>query len=175
MKKNMIAPLLIIMSLVIVSVSAFVYYQVSNSVTQTIDEVANITLNQGTLGNIEEGQTILYTPSNTTSLNDIISTTTSKANVYLHFDTNLNEQNTNYATFQIVVKVGDTVPVASSNSTGDTTAILTIANPDTNSGVALDAAGAWTFDFEITTTANSVSSNQATTVNIVVSAESTSA
>jgi hypothetical protein len=51
---------------------------------------------------------------------------------------------------------------------------LTIANPDINSGVALDAAGDWTFDFEITT-ANSVSTNQATTVNIIVSTENTSA
>ena len=111
----MIAPLLIIISLVIVSVSAFVYYQASNTVTQTIVEVANITLNQGTLGNIEEGQTILYTASNTSSLDDIISITTSKANVYLHFDTDLNDQSGNYATFQIVAKIGDTVPVASSN------------------------------------------------------------
>ncbi len=174
MRRRTVGPLLIIISMIIISVSAFVYEQASNTVTQSIDEVANITLNQGTLGNIEEGETIFYTASNTSSLNDIISITTSKANVYLHFDTNLNDQSTNYATFQIVVKVGDTLPVASSNSTGDTTATLTIANPDTTSGVVLDAAGAWTFDFEITTTANSVTTDQATTVNIIVSAEKTS-
>ncbi|UCC57749.1 MAG: hypothetical protein JSW14_05065 [Candidatus Bathyarchaeum sp.] len=174
MRKRIVGSLLIITSMVIASVSAFVYHQASNTVTQTIVEVASITLNQGTLGNIEEGETILYTASNTSSLNDIISITTSKVNVYLHFDTDLNDQSTNYNTFQIVVKVGDTVPVASSNSTGDTTATLKIANPDTSSGVVLDAAGDWTFDFEITTTANQVTSDQATTVNITVLAESTS-
>ena len=173
MKRRMIGTFLIIMSLIIVSVSALVYEQASNTVTQTIVDVATITLNQGTLGNLEEGQTILYTASNTSSLNDIIGLTTSKANVYLHFDTDLDGQSSNYATYQIVVKVGDTVPGGSSNSTGDTTATLTVASPDTTSGVALDAAGDWTFDFEITTTASSVSSDQPTTVNITVSAEST--
>lgn len=170
----MVGTLLILISMVIFSVSAFVYYQASNTVTQTIVKVASITLNQGTLGNIEEGQTILYTASNTSSLNDIISITTIKANVYLHFDTDLNDQSTNYATFQVVVKVGDTVPVGSGSSTGDTITTLTIANPDTTTGVALDAAGDWTLDFEITTTANQITSDQATTVNIIVSAESTS-
>jgi hypothetical protein len=130
-----------------------------------------VTLNQGTLGNIEEGETILYTASNTSSLNDIISLTTTKPNVYLHFDTDLDSQNTNYDTFEIVVKVGDTVPGGSSSSTGDTLATLTIGQPDTASGVALDTAGDWTFDFEITTTAKTVSNDQTAKVNITVSAE----
>ncbi len=173
MNRQVLGTLLILASLLIVSVSALVYEQASNTVTQTIVDVATITLDQGTLGNLEEGQTILYTASNTSSLDDIIGLTTSKANVYLHFDTDLDGQSSNYATYQIVVKVGDTVPGGSSNSTGDTTATLTVASPDTTSGVALDAAGGWTFDFEITTTANSVSSDQPTTVNITVSAEST--
>ena len=146
----------------------------SNTVTQTVVEVANITLTQASLGNIDEGETILYTASNTSALNDILSITTTKANVYLHFDTDLNTQSGNYTTFQIAVKVGDTVPVASSNSTGDTTATLTIASPDTTSGVVLDETGAWTFDFEITTTAKSITTDQAVTVNITVLAESTS-
>ena len=170
----MVGTLLIVISMVIISVSAFVYQQAFNTVTQTIVEVANITLTQGVLGNIDEGQTILYTASNTSSLNDIIGITTSKANVYLHFDTDLNAQSGNYTNFQIVVKVGDTVPVASSNSTGDTTATLTIVNPDTTSGVVLDEAGAWTFDFEITTTTKSITIDQAVTVSITVLAESTS-
>ncbi len=174
LKRRLLGTILILMSLLIVSVSAFVYEQASNTVTQTIVEIATITLTQGTLGNIEEGQTIIYTASGTPSLNDILSITTSKASVYLHFDTDLNDQSSNYATYQIVVKVGDTVPGTSSKSTGDTIATLTIASPDTASGVVLDAAGSWTFDFEITTTANSVSTDQATTVNITVSAESTS-
>ena len=158
--------------MLIVSVSAFVYEQASNTVTQTIVEVANITLDQGTLGSISEGQTILYTSANTSSLDDIISITTTQANVYLHFDTDLDGQSSNYATYQILVKA-DTVQ-GSTIITGDTIATLTLASPDTATGVDLDTAGAWTFDFEITTTANSVSSDTPTTVNITVSAESTS-
>ncbi len=174
LRRRAFGTFLILTSLLIVSVSAFVYEQASNTVNQTIVEVANITLSEGTLGNIEEGETILYTPSNTSSLNDIVSITTSKANVYLHFDTDLDSQSGNYATYQIVIKVGDTVPGGSSNSTGDTTATLNVGSPDTASGVALDSAGDWTFDFEITTTANSVSTDQPTTVSISVLAESTS-
>ena len=162
----MIGTLLILISILIVSVSAFIVVQKSDNVT--------ITINHGILGSIEEGETMLYTPANTSCLNDIISITTTKANVYLHFDTDLNGQSDCYTTYQIVVKVGDTVPDASSNSTGDTTATLTIADPDTSSGVALDKAGDWTFDFEITTTANSVNSDQATRVNITVSADNIS-
>ena len=171
MKENRIlwitGTLLIFVSVLIFSVSAFVFEQPSNTVT--------INLNQGNLGNILEGQTLHYTPSNTSSLDDIICITTNQANVYLHFDTNLEGQISNYDTYQIIVKVGDTIPDGSSNSTGDTTAILTLANPDTASGVALDAAGEWTFDFEITTTAKSVDSNQASTVDIIVSVDSISA
>lgn len=174
MKRRGVGILLIICSVLIVSVSAFVYEQASNTVTQTIVEVANITLDQGILGSISEGQTILYTASNTSSLNDIISITTTQANVYLHFDTDLDSQSTNYATYQIIVKVGDTKPAGGSLSVGDTVATLTMAAPDTLVGIDLDVLGDWALDFEITTTANSVSSNQATTVNITVSAESTS-
>ena len=162
----MIGLILASIFMLIISVSALIIEQPSNTIT--------ITLNQGILGSIEEGETILYTAANTSSLNDIITLTTTKANVYLHFDTDLNAQGTNYDTFQIVVKVGDTVPGGSGSSTGDTLATLTIGNPDTSSGVALDTAGDWTFDFEITTTAKLVSGNQATTVNVTVSAESTS-
>ena len=172
MRRRMIGTLLIIFSMLIVSVSAFVYEQASNTITQTIVEVANITLDQGTLGSISEGQTILYTATNTSSLDDIISITTTQDSVYLHFDTDLDSQSANYATYQIVVKAG-TVQGSTIN-TGDTIATLTLASPDTPSGVDLDTLGAWTFDFEITTTADNVSSDTPTTVNITVAAESTS-
>ena len=102
LRRRALGTFLILTSLLIVTVSAFVYEQASNTVTQTIVEVANITLDQGTLGNIEEGQTILYTASNTSSLNDILDITTSKANVYLHFDTDLEGQNGNYSTLNLV-------------------------------------------------------------------------
>ena len=55
-----------------------------------------------------------------------------------------------------------------------TVATLTVGSPDTASGITLDVAGAYVFDFEITTTANQVSSDQGGTVNITVTAESTS-
>ena len=160
------------MSLLAVSASyAFVYEQSSNDVTQTIQEIATLNIGAGTLGAIEEGETKVLTPKTTPALNDIVSITTTKNDVYLHFDTDLNDQSSNYATYQIVVKVGDTVPGTSSYNTGDTFTTLTIASPDTASGVALDIAGSWTFDFELTTTANTVSSNQDTTVAIIVTAE----
>ena len=156
--------MLVLFCMLIFSVSAFNTEQSSNPVT--------IELNQGILGNIIEGQTLHYTPSNASTLNDILRITTSQANVYLHFDTDLDSQSSNYATYQIVVKAG-TVQGSTIN-TGATVATLTLASPDTSLGVDLDTAGAWTFDFEITTTAESVSSDQVTTVNIIVSAESTS-
>jgi len=123
---------------------------------------------------IAEGQTIFYTPTNTSSLDDIICITATQPNVYLYIDTDLDIQSLIYATYQIVVKVGDTVPVESEFNKGDIVTTLTVASPDTASRVDLDAAGAWTFDFAITTTAKSVSSNQVSTVNITVSAEGTS-
>ena len=158
--------------MLIVSVSAFVYEQASNTVTQSIVEVANITLDQGALGSISEGETILYTPVNTTDLNGILSITTTQANVYLHFDTDLDGQDSNYVTYEIAV-IADTIQ-GSTIDVDDIVATLTLGSPDTSTGINLDTAGSWVFDFQITTTADSVSSNTDTTVNITVSAESTS-
>lgn len=79
---------------------------------------------------------------------------------------------TYYDTYNIVVKFA-TVPGGSSYSSGQTACTLSLASPDYSS-IDLDVAGSWTFNFEITTTAKSVSSDQATTVTINVSAESTS-
>jgi hypothetical protein len=169
MKMKKIAGLmLILLSFAILLVSAFVYEQQSNTATQTITEVASITLGQATLGNIEEGETIVYTAVTTSAIDDILTVTTGKANVYLHFDTDLDSQSSNYATYQIEVIV-DTSP----GSLSGTVATLTIASPDTSSGINLDTAGTYIFDFRITTTAQQVSSNTPTTVNITVSAEST--
>ena len=161
---RIIGPLLILISMLIVSVSALIVQQPSNTVT--------IKLNQGILGNILEGQTLHYTPSNTSSLNDIISITTTQANVYLHFDTDLDGQDSNYVTYEIAV-IADTIQ-GSTIDVDDIVATLTLGSPDTSTGINLDTAGSWVFDFQITTTADSVSSNTDTTVNITVSAESTS-
>ena len=120
--------------MLIVSVSAFVYEQASNTVTQSIVEVANITLDQGALGSISEGETILYTPVNTTDLNGILIITTQQANVYLHFDTNLEGQNSIYDTYQISV-IADTVQ-GSTITVGQTIATLSVGSPDTSTAVS---------------------------------------
>ena len=161
---RIICALLIPISLLIVSVSGLITEPPSNNIT--------IILNQGILGNINEGQTMFYTPSNTSSLNDIVIMTNTQANISLYLDTDLDAQGDIYATYQIDVKVGDTIPNESNYSTGDTIATLDMANPDTASGVTLDVAGDWTFDFEITTTANTMSLDQSTIVKITVSVKS---
>ncbi len=169
--RRLIGVLFILLSFSIVGVSAYVYEQAQHQVTQTILNIATLTVQNSALGNIDEGQTILYTPSNQSDLNNIISIATIKANVYLHLDSDLDSLSGSYSAYNIVVKF-DSVPGGSGHSTGDTACTLSLASPDFSS-IDLDVAGSWTFDFEITTTANSVSSDTATIVTISVSAEST--
>jgi len=145
--KKIAGLLLILLSVTIVLVSAFVYSQDSQTTTETI----------------------LYTPTNTSALDQILTVTTGKANVYLHIDTDLDIL-TNYVNFTIEVLV-DTQP---GSSLSDPVAVLTMASPDTSAGIDLDTAGSYKFDFRITTTADLVSSNSDEEVNIAVSAESTS-
>jgi len=167
--KKIAGLLLILLSVTIVLVSAFVYSQDSQTTTQTITDVATLSITNAVLGNIEEGETILYTPTNTSALDQILTVTTGKANVYLHIDTDLDIL-TNYVNFTIEVLV-DTQP---GSSLSDPVAVLTMASPDTSAGIDLDTAGSYKFDFRITTTADLVSSNSDEEVNIAVSAESTS-
>jgi hypothetical protein len=171
LKKRITGLLFIALSLTIVVTSAFVYEQASQTTTQTILEIASITLNNAALGNIEEGDTILYTPSNTSAIDNILSLTTGKANTYMHIDTDLEGQNTYYSTYQIEVVVSS-APGGSALS--GTVATLSIGSPDTASGIDLDVAGNYVFDFQVTTNANQVSADQGSTVNITVTAESTS-
>ena len=105
------------------------------------------------------------------SLGDIATITTTKDNVYLHFDSDIQALTTYYSTYTITVKYA-AVGSGSSHIVGQTACTMTIASPDP-AAVTLDVDGVWRFDFEITTTAKSVSSNQATTATIVVTAEST--
>ena len=161
---------LLLLSFSIVSVSAFIYEQNSQTVSQTIVDIATLTLSNAGLSDLEEAQTLLYTSANDTELDEIISITTTKANVYLHLDSNLDIL-TDYSTYNITVKFSTVV--GSTYSVGQTACILSLASPDF-SAIDLDAAGTWAFDFEIITTAGSVSSNSFNTVNITVSAESTS-
>ena len=170
-KSRLIGFLLVLLSISIACVSAYVYEQATQTITQTILEIATLTVQNSALGNLEEGQTLYYTPTNQSDLDDIISLTTTKANVYIHLDSDLDSLSGDYDTYNIVVKF-DTVPGGSGHSTGDTACILTLASPDYSS-IDLDVAGSWTFDFEITTTAQSVNSDTPTTVTITVTAEST--
>lgn len=156
------------MSLMILVVSAFVYDQASQTTTQTVVNVASISLGNAALGNINEGETILYTPANTSALDNILDITTAATNVYLYFDSDLEGQTTNYDTYQIEVIVSS-APGGSSLS--GTIATLTMAAPDTATGITLDVIGNYVLDFQVTTTAQAVSSNQDTTVNITVTIE----
>jgi hypothetical protein len=175
MGKRLIGIGLILLSVLIVSVSAFVYETATQTVTQTITNVATLTLQNSALGNIEEGATNFYTKSNASSLGNIVTVTTTKDNVYLHFnsdlDSNSSSMSTYYTTYTITVKYW-TVPGGSSHSQGQTACTMSLGSADP-AAVTLDKAGTWTFDFEISTTAKSVSSDAGTTVTIVVTAEST--
>jgi hypothetical protein len=169
-RKCLIGLLFILLGFTIVGVTAYVYELAMLTVTQTIKEIATLSLQNSDLGNIEEGQTLYYTPANQSNLNDIISITTTKANVYLHLASDLDSQTSYYDTYNIVVKYS-TVPIGSSHSSGSTACALSLVSPDYSS-IDLDVAGSWTFDFEITTTAKLVSADTDTTVTITVTAES---
>ena len=161
---------LLLLSFSLVSVSAYIYEQNSQTVSQTIVDIATLTLSNAGLSDLEEAQTLLYTPANDTELDEIISITTTKANVYLHLDSNL-ETLTDYTTYNIVVKFSTVV--GSTYSVGQTACTLSLVSPDFSS-IDLDAAGSWAFDFEITTTAGAVTANSSNIATITVSAESTS-
>jgi hypothetical protein len=166
---------LILISILIVSASAFVYETATQTNSQTIKNIATLTLNNDALGTIEEGSTNGYAKGNTSSLGSIVTLTTTKDNVYLHFVSDLNSNsstlNTYYSAYSIVVKYW-TVGSGSSHSQGQTACTMTLGSADPTA-ITLDKLGTWAFDFEITTTAKSVSSDVGTTVTIVVTAEST--
>lgn len=171
MKKKIVSVAFILMSITIVAVSAYVYETATSTVSQTIQNIATLTLQNSALGNIEEGQTISYTKATVATLGNIINLTTTKNNVYIHFDSDVDALSTYYSTYSITVKYA-AVGAGSSHTVGQTACTMTLATPDP-AGVALDVSGAWRFDFEITTTTKSVSSDQPTTVTIVVTGEST--
>ena len=161
----------VLLAMLIVSASAFVYESAQQTVGQTVVNIATLTLQNSALGDLEEGETLSYTKATVATLGDAITVTTTKANVYLHLDSDIQLLTTYYTTYDVTVKV-ITVPGGSSYSVGDTAATMTIAAPDPSS-ITLDIAGAWAFDFELTTTAKAVSSDQGTTATIDVTAEST--
>jgi hypothetical protein len=170
LNKKILGAFFILLSILIVFVSAFVYETATQTVTQTITNIATLTLKNSALGTIEEGETKSYTNVTVADLGAAISITTTKANVVLHLNSTIDNLSAYYTTYDVTVKFA-TVP-GGSHSVGETACTLTIASPD-YAAINLDAAGSWTFDFEVTTTAKSVSSDQPTTATIVVTAEST--
>ena len=161
---------LLLLSLFVVGVSAYVYQTATMTVTQTIVEVATITVQNSALGNINEGETISYTKADEATLGEAVSINILSQPVYLHFDSDIDSLSGSYDTYTITVKFIEVQ--GSTYSIGDTAATMTIGAPDP-AAVTLDATGLWKFDFEITTTAKSVSSDTPTTATIVVGAEST--
>jgi hypothetical protein len=170
LRQSLAGVLFVLLSLTIVVVSAYVYETAQLQTTQTIQNIATLTVHNSALGNIEEGETKSYTKATVSSLGNIINVTTTKNVVYLHLNSDLDLLTSYYATYNITVKFA-AVAGGSSHSVGDIACTMTLGSPDP-AAVTLDLAGAWRFDFEITTTALSVSADQPTTVTIVVTAES---
>jgi hypothetical protein len=160
----------LLFSLMVAGVSAYVYQQATMTVTQTIVEVATITVDSSTLGNINEGETISYTKATVGTLGDAVTINIQTQPVYLYFDSDLDSLSGSYSTYTITVKFIE--EQGSTYAVGDTAATMTLGSPDP-AAVTLDATGLWRFDFEITTTADSVDADTPTTATIVVSAQST--
>jgi hypothetical protein len=97
---------LILLSLSIVSVSAFVYEFAQQSVDQTIRDIATFSLKDSTLGDIEEGETRIYTKANLGSLGAAINITTTKEGVLLYLDSNLDGDDliASYGSYNVTVK-----------------------------------------------------------------------
>jgi hypothetical protein len=162
--------LFLLFGLMVVGVSAYVYQQATLTVSQTIVEVATITVQNSDLGNINEGESLSYTSTEVPNLGSAITITTTTSPVYLHLDSDVDSLSGSYSTYDINV-VYNTVPPAGSGS--GTACTLSLASPDYSS-ITLDAAGTWVFDLTIDTTAASVDVDTPTTVTLIVGAESTS-
>jgi hypothetical protein len=170
-KKPILGIIMLMLCACIVTASAFVYETAQHTVNQTVKNIATLTVQNSALGNIEEGETKAYTKATVSSLGGIVGLATTKDNVYLHFNSDTDALTTYFTSYTITVKYA-AVGAGSSHNVGDTACSMSIASPDP-SGVTLDKSGTWSFDFEISATAQSVSSDQATTVTIIVTAEST--
>ena len=160
--------LLLVFSLMVTGVSAYVYQQATMTVTQNIVEVATITLKNSALGDINEGETKVYTSTEIANLGSAITITTTTQPVYLHFDSDIDSLGGSYSAYDINV-IYDTVPGGGSGS--GTACVLSLGSPDYSS-VTLDAVGTWIFDLSVETTTDSVDADTPTTVSIIVGAES---
>lgn len=171
MKKKIAGIAFVLLSIAIMSVSAYVYESGQQTVSSTVINIVTLNLKNSALGNVEEGQTFSYDKNNMTNFGAAISLTTAKPLVYLHLDSDIQNLNASYATYTLTVRY-ITVPGGSARSVGGTAATLTILAPDP-APISLDLAGSWAFDFELTATAKSVTLDQTATATIVVTAEST--
>jgi hypothetical protein len=163
---------LVLFGLAVIGVSAYVYQQATMTVTQTIIEVATLTLKNSALGNINEGESKTLDNTTIANLGDAITITTTSQPVYLHFDSDVDSQSGSYTTYNVNVNYA-TVASGGTGIPGNTACTLSIASPDYSS-ITLDAVGTWTFNLVISTTADSVDADTPTTVTIIVTAESTS-
>ena len=170
-KKRFILIAFSIVLIVTAVASAYVYETGQIEMSQTVKNIATLTVGNNNLGYIEEGQTATITKTENASLGGIVSVTTTKDNVYLYFSSDIAALTTYYTTYQITVKYS-AVGSGSSHTVGDIACTMTIASP-TPSSITLDKLGTYTFDFELTMTAKSVSADQPTTAIITVTAEST--
>jgi hypothetical protein len=170
LRKRYFIVCVLLLTLTFSIVAAYIYETGNISNTQTVKNIATLTVQNSVLGNIEEGQTIAYTKATVATLGNIITLTTTKDNVYLHFNSDIDSLSSYYSTYSITVKYA-AVGEGSSHAVGDVACTMTLAAPDP-AGVTLDKTGTWIFDFEITTTAKSVSSDQATASTVIVTAES---
>jgi hypothetical protein len=160
---------LLLFSLFVIGASAYIYQEATMTVSQTIVEVATITVQNSALGNINEGETKSYTKNDLATLGDAVTIDISSQPVYLYFDSDVQLLSSGYDDYTITVKFIQVQ--GSTHSVGDTVGTMSLGSPDI-SAVELDGTGLWKFDFEITTTAQSVDSDTETTVTIVVQAQS---
>jgi hypothetical protein len=160
---------LILFSMSIVAVSEFVYGTAQHTFSQKATVIAKLMIQNTNIGNIEEGESKTYSKATESSLSNALSLKTTVDNVYLNFTSDLGSLNIYYSTYNITIKYA-TVGSGSIHSVGDTACVMTLASPRME--VTLDKTGVWSFDLEITTIAKSVSSNQAISVTIKVTAES---
>lgn len=170
MKKKIAGIAFVLLSIAIMSVSAYVYESGTQTLQQTVKNIATLTLKSSILGDLEEGETRSYTYPTVPEFGSAISITTGKAGVVLKLDSDIQDLTETYSDYTLTVLYA-TVP-GGSHSSGDTAATLTILAPDPPA-ITLDATGTWTFDFALTVTAKSVTSDSTAIATIYVTAEST--
>ena len=75
-EKRVLGLALIVLSFTVMGVSAYVYQQATMTLSQTIVEIASITVKNSDLGSINEGETKTITQATVADLGDAISITT---------------------------------------------------------------------------------------------------